>query len=64
MRGTIRFTLAQIVAIHKANYAYDQKANQIIERLERSLGFNRGAVIGHDNEIIAEYTDHIESLIN
>lgn len=64
MRQILRITLAQIVAIHNANYSHDMKANKIIDRLSASFGYDRGAVIPYNNEIIGEYTDHIETLID
>ena len=58
----LKCTLGQVKAIHNANYAHDEKANQLFDKLERSYGFDRGAVITLLDENFADYCDHTEKL--
>jgi hypothetical protein len=52
-------TLGHVLAIHRANYDHDDKANQIIKRLESFFGHDENASITLPNKIVEEYTDHI-----
>ena len=58
----IKCTLAQVKAIHAANYAQDTKANQLMDKLERSYSYDRGAVIKYNDETFGDYCDHLETL--
>ena len=58
----IKCTLAQVKAIHAANYAHDIKANQLMDKLERSYGYDRGAIIKFTDEIFGDYCDHLETI--
>ena len=62
MSNLLKCTLAQVIDIHNANYAHDEKANQLMDTLERSYGFDRGAVISLLDENFADYCDHTEKL--
>ena len=64
MRQLIKITLAQLNAIHNANYGHDEGANKIIERLNRSYNYERTAIIPCTDTIIGEYTDYIDELLN
>ena len=58
----IKCTLVQVKAIHTANYAHDTKANQLMDKLERSYGYDRGAIIKFTDEIFGDYCDHLETI--
>ena len=58
----IKCTLAQVKAIHIANYAHDTKANQLMNKLERSYNYDHDAVIKYTNETFGDYCDHLETL--
>lgn len=62
MLNLLKCTLDQVIDIHNANYAHDKKANQLMNIIERSYDFDRGAVISLLDENFANYTDHIETL--
>jgi hypothetical protein len=60
----IKCTLAQICAIHAANYSHDIKASYLMDKLERSYSYDYAAVIKYDDEIFGDYCDHLETISN